>query len=617
MSASLPPFDRDWFVAQFRRLLTGWHQALTQTSDSGVVWETPDGVRTESFLSIGGKQCDGVTRMMPALAAWSALPDSPQTITLDDGQPCEPRQLLHNIFTHAFDPEHPYYWDEPLYGRSHGQQRQVESSIVAWSLWLSRDWLLPMLEAKHIQQIQRWLEATTRLDVHNGNWALFVAVNEAARYALRAHGFAGELDRIRKVLLPLEFNRLPDGWTWDRLGRGIDYYNYWVYGSHDIYLHAMLGEEAPQDVNVALQAFAQRERDLPYLIDAAGRNVLFGRSLPYRWGWLTGAVAAQYTGLSQLAPGLVRHMLGRNLQHWLESGSLNERGVLRERLYPNGSDGGRSGYINGGHTYWGMQAMLCLAMPEQHPFWREPLEPLPIEQGDFLEARRGPGLVFQGLARTGEVRMWNLRNHAMADNALYGKYVYATEFPANSLSLSHLSLGDTQLLALLPDGTTVAAREVSRVDTSDPHALELAMEFIGGDLTAAVLTRIEIDGETYRTFHRIDVAAASEGTRWIEGGFALGLDGATQPQIGCDGLHAWARNADKMHAIHTRSLEGWTGLTIDDSLAVARAVGMALPEDAATPHIVHGRAVHALLSMPAQVGRARTAAEHSAKAGRE
>src|SRR5690606_18085915 len=167
-------------------------------------------------------------------------------------------------------------------------------------------------------------------------------------------------------------------------------YNFWVYGSHDFYLLAILGDEAPSEVEEAVAHFSRRERDLPYLIDAAGRNVLMGRSLPYRWGWLTGSIAAHYTSRSQLPAGLVRYMLGCNLRHWLDSGSLNEQGVLRERLTAPGSEGARSNYINCGHPYWGMQAFLCLAMPEDHAFWRDPLQPTPIEHADpqvanFLE----------------------------------------------------------------------------------------------------------------------------------------------------------------------------------------------------------------------------------------
>ncbi len=250
-------YDRDWFVQQFRHLLTGWHQVLAPRATAAWSGKRRMAWRTENFISASGKQIDGVTRMMPALAAWAALDENPRTLTLDDGQTLEPRQLLRDIFTQAFDPTHQDAWPTLAEGRR--GQAQVESSIVAWSLWLSRDWLLPQLEARHIQQIQRWLAAAASYDVHTNNWVLFVGVNEAARYALRDHGFAGDLEQVRKALLPLDTLRLPGGWMWDRLGQGIDYYNFWVYGSHDLYLAAMLGDETPSMVRRSLADFAHAQ----------------------------------------------------------------------------------------------------------------------------------------------------------------------------------------------------------------------------------------------------------------------------------------------------------------------------------------------------------------------
>ncbi|MFW6060541.1 MAG: DUF2264 domain-containing protein, partial [Phycisphaeraceae bacterium] len=258
MPETTTSYDRQWFTDQFRRLLTGWHRVLRDTAPSGAAWQPPDGVRSNSFLTASGYECDGITRMMPALAAWAALDENPQTLTLDDGETFEPRRILHDVFTQAFDPEHPDYWQPPPGAVQ--RQAQVESSVVAWSLWLSRAWLMPRLEAHHVRHIQDWLAANTAFDLHIGNWSLFVAVNEAARHALREHGFSGDLDLVRKVVQPHDLLRLPDGWTWDNLGHGIDYYNFWVFGSHDMYVRAMLGDETPDAIERALTCFAQRER---------------------------------------------------------------------------------------------------------------------------------------------------------------------------------------------------------------------------------------------------------------------------------------------------------------------------------------------------------------------
>jgi hypothetical protein len=235
-------FDRHWFHQQFGKIFNGWYGTLKETSASHAVWETVHGIKTRSFLSRSGKQCDGVTRMLPALAAWAAQADNPPDIRLAGGELVNARHQLREIFVNAMNPEHPDFWDLPP--ELDWNQRQVEASIVAWSLWLSRDWLLAALSPSEIANIQQWLAANTVFTDHFNNWSLFTAVNHAARLALADRGFSGDLEALRRDLIPGEDVVLGDGWLWDARYRGIDYYNFWVWGSHHCYLKAMLPQTA-------------------------------------------------------------------------------------------------------------------------------------------------------------------------------------------------------------------------------------------------------------------------------------------------------------------------------------------------------------------------------------
>ncbi len=612
MPESLADYDRTWFVSCFRRLLSGWHRVLIETSSSCAVWEPREGIRLENFVSAGGKQCDGVTRMMPALAAWCVQPENPVSIELEDGTAVEPRQILRDAFVHGTDPEHPDYWGEPPSDR--GNQRQVESSIVAWSLWLSRGWLIPELNSTEIANIQNWLAACTRYAAFANNWSLFVAVNHAARIALSDSGFAGEIDAVRRQLLVSDAVVMPDGWLWDTLGHGIDYYNFWVYGSHHCYLKAILPEYENPVLERSLERFAERERMLPYMIDACGQNILFGRSLSYRWGWLTGSVAAQFLDRSSLAPGLVRTMLGRNLERWLEIGSLNEQGVLRERLTAAGSDGGRDRYINCGHPYWGMQAFLCMALPSEHPFWSAPPERLPVEVDDFMVACQGPGLVAHGSRATGEVRLFNLRNLDNHRNALYSKLVYSTAFPVNAAGSGHRPLGDNQLWLRLPDGSRIGAAQVIALDVGNPGVLEVVVRYQSDAIDAVVRTAIEPDGPACRVRHRIDVYRAPEGAVWQEGGFALGLPDDETPEITRSNDRVRAVSHATNRCIETVREEGWEQLEIEPADAIEPpAPAQPADLDTVAPNIIHGRSVTALLCAPARSGRALLAARHTAE----
>lgn len=603
-------YGRAWFQACFQQILDGWYRALEATSPSGAVWESQDGLRYDYFVSQSGKQCDGVTRMLPALAAWAAQPENPDVLVLADQRHINPKELIRNAFVHATDPDHPDFWGYAPAHRSN--QRQVESSIVAWSLWLSRDWLLPELTPQQIGNIQAWLASCTAFTDHFNNWSLFTAVNHAARLALAEYGFSGDWDALRRDLIPGDEVALADGWLWDKKYSGIDYYNFWVYSSHHCYLKAMLPEYENPMLDRALARMVQRLADLPFLIDAQGRNVLFGRSLSYRWGWLNGLIAAHAIDHSPLDPGLSRVMLARNLEAWLRDGALNKHGVIGERLSPRGSDGGRSGYINCGHPYWGMQSFLCLAFAPQHPFWSAPPQPLPVDTGEFVEARQGPGFVFQGLQPGGEVRLFNLRNLNHDGNALYEKFVYSTAFPCNALSPGHQTLWDTQFGLRLADGTQLAPSDIAEVDVNDGRELHLIWRFDGATFAVVVHTTLRIDGEWYETEHQIETQGEiPPGALWLEGGFALGLAQDETVECHVDGLQGVAERGDR-RAIITQCIRGWDQIhTCSSREPHSFRFGVASP-DAAQPNILYGESLHYVLSSPVQGGRAVLAARHAA-----
>jgi hypothetical protein len=601
-------YDRSWFLDVFRRLLTGWHQVLLSTSASGVVWQSPGGIRLDRSVSRSRFEFDGVTRLMPALAAWAAQAQNGEEIQLLDGKKIKPKEILHQIFTRAFDPEHPDFWEYAPGDR--GNPRQVESSIVAWSLWLSRSWLIPLLSAKEISQIQKWLASCTTYTDHFNNWSLFTAVNHAVRIALEQHGFKGDRDCIRRDLIVGDEVGVGDGWLWDKKYHGIDYYNFLVWGSHHCYLKAILPGLAEKEkdgkLHRAIHRLERRLRHLGYLIDSKGQNILFGRSLSYRWGWLNAMVTAYYVGIKVPPYGLGRAMLGKNIQSWIDQKVLNENGVLSERLTPDGSEGGRDSYINCGHSYWGMQSFLCLAFPAEHDFWNAPQEDLPVDLGDYEVPVQGPGFCFQGFKSTGEVRLFNLRNLDYPSNALYQKFVYSSAFPANCDSKKHLTLWDNQLGIRKADGSALDAAEVMEVDVEGTTGLWLVWRFAyeGGSVT--VRTTIQLKGEVYRTEHRIEVnKLALPGACWVEGGFALGHSG-TKLEFKLNENEGWSELAGQK-MIFSRKLEGWKELRQFSSMEKGW-----LSAVEPKPNIIFGHSTHFYLTAPLEVGSVRLCSEHAA-----
>jgi hypothetical protein len=603
-------YDRSWFLDVFRRLLTGWHQVLLSTSSSGVVWQAPGGIRIDRAVSRSRFEFDGVTRMVPAFAAWAAQAQNGEEIQLLDGKTIRPKEILHQIFTRAFDPEHPDFWEYAPSDRAN--PRQVESSIIAWSLWLSRSWLIPLLSQKEVAHIQKWLASCTTYTDHFNNWSLFTAVNNAVRVALEQHGFKGDREAIRRDLIVGDEVGIADGWLWDKKYHGIDYYNFLVWGSHHCYLKAILpgmAEKENKEITLhrAIHRFERRLRHLGYFIDSKGRNILFGRSLSYRWGWLNGLMAAYYVGIKMPPYGLGRAMLGKNIQSWLNQGVLNEVGVLRERLSPEGSEGGRDTYINCGHPYWGMQSFLCLAFPAEHEFWTAPQEHVPVHVGDYQIPAQGPGFVFQGFKSSGEVRLFNLRNLNYPSNAMYHKLVYSSAFPANCDSGKHRTLWDNQLGVRKADGNSIDCSEVLELDVEGSTGLWLVWKFrFEADGEATVRTTIQLKGESYQTEHRIDVKGTIPlGASWVEGGFSLGHSGL-QLEGKLSENEGWSELAGQK-IIFSKKLGGWKELRQFNSLEKGWLTSIE-PK----PNIIFGHSTHFYLTVPVEAGNVRLSSEHAA-----
>jgi hypothetical protein len=364
----------------------------------------------------------------------------------------------------------------------------------------------------------------------------------------------------------------------------------------------------------AMERHRNRLNDLPFLTDATGQNVLFGRSLAYRWAWLNGLVAAHYLGENTLSAGLSRCLLGRNIQRWIEISALDENGLFRERLSRDGSDGGCDSYITCGHPYWCMQSFLCLALSPNHAFWTGPAERLPVEQRDFCEPRQGPGMVFQGFRISGEVRLFNLRNLDHDGDALYEKIVYSSAFPCNAFatdtSAHHGTRWDNQFGLRLAEGVHVGPSKVLDLDVGDGSKLYVLLLFThGAEFQATVRTSIHIDKEIYSTEHQIHVGSpVPENACWVEGGFAPGF-GPTEPfAIHLRGGLGWVKSAKTGRLVFTENLGGWEALCKSSDPKI-RSAGFDEPRE---PNILRGSLEHFVLQSRIRSGETMLRARHGA-----
>ena len=185
------------------------------------------------------------SRMLPAIAAWVAAKRQPGVLSIE-GNKFDLLDVVGSALANGTNPDHKDYWLPA--SKDDQDQRQVESSLIAWSLWLLRDTLLPQMSSADRRRLDEWLASCTVVPVRANNWAWFTAVNTAARMVLKDKfdEFSFNQSEMFEDLKALNGMHAGNGWYNDaKPGQSYDYYNSWVFASHFLYWNAMVGERFP------------------------------------------------------------------------------------------------------------------------------------------------------------------------------------------------------------------------------------------------------------------------------------------------------------------------------------------------------------------------------------
>lgn len=325
--------------------------------------------------------------------------------------------LFREGLVNGTNPEHPAYWGDPF----DCDQKIVEMAAISVTLMLCGDRLA--LSEREAQNLHRWLSATLKLRLPQNNWLFFRVLIQAA---FRRMGWAWDPARLEDDLGRLEGWYLGGGWYCDGEPTQMDYYI--PFGMHYyglIYAWCMEKED-PERSRRFKERAAEFARDYLYWFEDCGRAVPFGRSLTYRFGQGAFFAALAFAGVECLPWGVVKSRLLGNLRDWLAQPIFDSSGLLTVGYgYPNLFMS--EAYNAPGSPYWGLKAFLCLALPEEHPFWqaREEIPEL-AEQKLLPQARmlaaRAPGQV--QLFPAGQMCVNQLGQVA----AKYEKLVYSSRF---------------------------------------------------------------------------------------------------------------------------------------------------------------------------------------------
>lgn len=528
--------------ALFLDITRGYLSAAARTSPSMAVVEYPNATVTKGFLTSRGLSITGVTRMLPALAAWIAGAREPALDLL---------AAVVAAFRNGTNPNHADYWQAAKPGV--WDQRQVESSIVAWSLFLLRDRVLPALSAAERSNVAAWLASCTVTPVRSSNWAWFTAVNLAVRQRLSEQYPEFQPDEAFMLadLKALDGMAAGDsGWyNDDATGAAFDYYNSWVFASHFLYWNEVIGARYPE---LRARFSTRLERYLetaPYFFAGHGGHVLYGRSLIYRWAVLTPLVLAYQQKLWPHPPGLLRRIVEQNILWHAAQGALDkESAKLRESLTAQGAAEVKESYIDGGHPYWGMQAFAFWRLPDSDPLFQAAPEPLPVEKSDYAIALSEPGLLVVGARSSGQVRLYNSRSTRSEAHYRdkYNKLVYSSHFAfAVNHDKDHPTWDNTLVLRNRRSGLAATRGEFTSTSI-EAEKIELEYEIRLGPITAVVQTEIQFQGEFESRIHRLRLAGgALDDIEVWEGGAAYTTTAYPEAHLKTWSLKGWKESGSE------------------------------------------------------------------------
>ncbi len=334
------------------------------------------------------------------------------------------------------DPDHPEHWS--FYDGT--AQTMVEQAAVGLALALVPERLWEPLSERSRAQLVEWLQRIERHEPVANNWHFFRVL---VQLGLERVGAPVDHEAREHSLAFLDGLHLGGGWYEDGRGGARDHYVGWALQAYGL-VFARLAPEHP-----LARSFRERARlfaaDFAAWFDASGRVVPFGRSLTYRFAAGAFWSALAFAEEEALPWGMVKGLLLRHLRSWSTLPISDRDGVL-SLGYAYTNPWMREGYNSPGSPYWALKAFLCLALPEEHPFWRAAEAPVADVESD--QPRAGMRLVRRGahaVALNG-----GHGEHPFFDQgaAKYGRLAYSSVFgPSLELSAWGRSLpGDSALL---------------------------------------------------------------------------------------------------------------------------------------------------------------------------
>ena len=267
------------------------------------------------------------------------------------------------------DPENPDYWGKC----KDYDQCFVEMAAIACGLLTAPQKLWEPLSDTEKQNLAAWLSQINEHTIPDCNWQFFRILTNLA---LKSVGMPYSPELLADGLSKIDSYYSGDGWSTDGASVQKDYYIPWAIQYYGL-LYAKFAEDTdPERATLYRRRAKLFSQQFVYWFDENGAALPFGRSLSYRFAQNSFWAACIWAGLEPLPLPVMKGIIVRNFNWWLEQKMFDRDGILTiGYCYPQMYMAER--YNAPGSPYWGMKSFLLLALPDDHPFWTAEAAPLP------------------------------------------------------------------------------------------------------------------------------------------------------------------------------------------------------------------------------------------------
>ena len=344
-----------------------------------------------SFHGAEVDRMEAFSRMAPLWASWVASGRANE-VKLRPGTTIRLAENFRRGLLAGTDPNSGEYWGE----MHDSDQRIVEASDIALSLWLMRAQVWEKFTPGEKQQVVAWLQQVNGKQIPDNNWHLFVVLVDAVLKNLSGVDNSAEAQRHYARLK--SFYR-GDGWFSDGPAEVFDYYNAWGIHYQLFWLQQVDPAWDKQFISQARHEFVSSYR---YLLTPNGIPIM-GRSVCYRMAAPVPLLLEQFDAVHR-QPGEARRALDATWEYFLQHNGANDGNITQGYC---GSDARvLDNYSGPASCLWGMRSLIAaIYLPRDAEFWKASPTRLAVERSDFSMEIKSSGWHLTGNKQTGEVEI--------------------------------------------------------------------------------------------------------------------------------------------------------------------------------------------------------------------